>query len=159
LNGFLILITSAAQASLGLYILYPFYDSNRQGTIAVWVIYGLLVGGWVIAFAVTEVWFRLKNSRGSSTFSSCKKTGEKGGRIPDSRQAEMHDFHAVKGTEEKTRFYSWDEVDSLVGEGQILVIGNGRYVYDASHWIASHPGGKMILKTVAGMILASFNQN
>jgi nicotinic acid mononucleotide adenylyltransferase len=111
-----------------------------------------------MAFAVTEIWFRLKNSRGSSLlFNRGNKVGEKTGRIPDSRKAELYDFHAINGNDDKIRVYSWDEVDSLVGQGQILVIGNGRYIYDASKWVSSHPGGKMILKTVAGILRVPSN--
>lgn len=32
----------------------------------------------------------------------------------------------------------------------MLVVGNGKYVYDISQWIHSHPGGQIILQTVNG---------
>lgn len=104
-----------------------------------WGVYGILVGGWFLAFAITEFWFWLKVNRGSNLlFNRGEKTDGKKGRLPGKAVQEFYDFHAV--SEEKTQFYTWEEVDSLVGQGQILVIANGRYIYDASKWISSHPG-------------------
>ncbi|KAJ3086081.1 hypothetical protein HK102_013535 [Quaeritorhiza haematococci] len=46
--------------------------------------------------------------------------------------------------------YTWDELDKAIQDGQLLVVGNNRYVYDVSRWISSHPGGQIILYTVLG---------
>lgn len=47
--------------------------------------------------------------------------------------------------------YTWKSLNEEISTSQrILVVGNGKYVYDATQWIHSHPGGKVILYSVSG---------
>lgn len=45
---------------------------------------------------------------------------------------------------------TWSQINEQVLDGKILLVANGRWVYDATSWINSHPGGKVILNSVAG---------
>ncbi|KAJ1330461.1 hypothetical protein BSLG_009379 [Batrachochytrium salamandrivorans] len=46
--------------------------------------------------------------------------------------------------------YTWDEINHNVQLGNLLVVANCRYVYCIDSWINSHPGGQLILHSVAG---------
>ncbi|KAJ1537145.1 hypothetical protein HK096_003473, partial [Nowakowskiella sp. JEL0078] len=54
-------------------------------------------------------------------------------------------------TLDKIKQFTWKSLDDAVrNEGKIYVVGNGRFVYDATQWINSHPGGHAILYSAAG---------
>ncbi|KAJ1528201.1 hypothetical protein HK096_010414, partial [Nowakowskiella sp. JEL0078] len=53
-------------------------------------------------------------------------------------------------TVEALRQFTWDSLDKEILKGKLYVVGNGKYVYDISRWIVSHPGGQSILFSVSG---------
>ncbi|KAJ3127398.1 hypothetical protein HK098_006387 [Nowakowskiella sp. JEL0407] len=48
------------------------------------------------------------------------------------------------------RQMTWKSLNDAILAGECLVVGAGRYIYDISSWISSHPGGTTILNTVMG---------
>ncbi|KAJ3196979.1 hypothetical protein HK101_006840 [Irineochytrium annulatum] len=48
------------------------------------------------------------------------------------------------------KVFTWADVNAEVNEGTALVVANGKYVYDATIWLNSHPGGKVAISSVAG---------
>ncbi|KAJ3115304.1 hypothetical protein HDU96_000855 [Phlyctochytrium bullatum] len=48
------------------------------------------------------------------------------------------------------RRYTWADIAAEVRQGRVLVVANKKWVYDASMWIDSHPGGAIVLWAVAG---------
>ncbi|KAJ3114097.1 hypothetical protein HDU96_002557 [Phlyctochytrium bullatum] len=46
--------------------------------------------------------------------------------------------------------FTWADIAAEVAGGRLLVVANRRYVYDATKWINSHPGGTLVLYAVAG---------
>ncbi|KAJ3118735.1 hypothetical protein HDU96_009324 [Phlyctochytrium bullatum] len=46
--------------------------------------------------------------------------------------------------------FTWADIDSELQQGNLYVVANGRFVYDIQKWIWSHPGGQIILYSVAG---------
>ncbi|KAJ3113653.1 Cell death protease [Phlyctochytrium bullatum] len=46
--------------------------------------------------------------------------------------------------------FTWEDVVTEVVGGRLLVVANRRYVYDATKWADSHPGGALVLYGVAG---------
>lgn len=47
--------------------------------------------------------------------------------------------------------YTWESLNKeITTKGRLYVVANRKYVYDVSSWINSHPGGKLILYSVAG---------
>ncbi|KAI8799769.1 heme peroxidase [Cladochytrium replicatum] len=48
------------------------------------------------------------------------------------------------------RRFTWKQLDDAIKAGEQLIVGAGRYVYDISSWVPSHPGGRAILYTVMG---------
>ncbi|KAJ3044690.1 hypothetical protein HDV00_001094 [Rhizophlyctis rosea] len=45
---------------------------------------------------------------------------------------------------------TWREVGERILAGEMLVVGNGRYVYDIAPWAPHHPGGRLVLNAVIG---------
>jgi hypothetical protein len=61
------------------------------------------------------------------------------------------DLQAKNASSAPLKKFTWQSLDQEVRESRkILVVANGKYVYDATQWIHSHPGGKVILYSVAG---------
>ncbi|KAJ1553916.1 hypothetical protein HK096_005824, partial [Nowakowskiella sp. JEL0078] len=48
------------------------------------------------------------------------------------------------------RQFTWITLDEAIVNGEKLIVGAGRFVYDISTWINSHPGGSVILYGVLG---------
>ncbi|KAJ3190914.1 hypothetical protein HK101_008261 [Irineochytrium annulatum] len=46
--------------------------------------------------------------------------------------------------------FTWATLNAEVASGRILVVADGRYVFDATLWLHSHPGGSVVLQNVAG---------
>ncbi|KAJ3125617.1 hypothetical protein HK098_008345 [Nowakowskiella sp. JEL0407] len=48
------------------------------------------------------------------------------------------------------RQFTWSSLDEAILNGEKLIVGAGRFVYDISTWIPSHPGGSVILYGALG---------
>ncbi|KAJ1558736.1 Peroxidase mlt-7 [Nowakowskiella sp. JEL0078] len=48
-----------------------------------------------------------------------------------------------------SRKFTWKSLSDAIDNGELLVVGSGRFVYDISSWITIHPGGPAILNAVA----------
>ncbi|KAJ3202117.1 hypothetical protein HK099_001991, partial [Clydaea vesicula] len=147
-NGLAIVTAAIVQVGLGLYILYPYYESRG---LEFWILYIAVAGFWVILFFVSEIYY-IKNIVGNTVSNEeNKKLLGKGEKIPASRLNDLVKYQDKNNldSEEKV-LYTWQEIDEEVKNGRILVVSNGKYIYDASQWITSHPGGKLILYSVAG---------
>ncbi|KAJ3123676.1 hypothetical protein HK098_001708 [Nowakowskiella sp. JEL0407] len=57
---------------------------------------------------------------------------------------------AMESNIEELKNYTWEDIDECTKKGELLVIANHEYVYTLAPWIQSHPGGQLILYSVAG---------
>ncbi|KAJ1565997.1 hypothetical protein HK096_005007 [Nowakowskiella sp. JEL0078] len=69
---------------------------------------------------------------------------------------DMKNINTLIPTQQKPlRQFTWLSLSEAVQNGEMLIVGAGRYVYgavnlDISSWIAVHPGGSVILQTALG---------
>ncbi|KAJ3243334.1 hypothetical protein HK104_008141 [Borealophlyctis nickersoniae] len=150
--GIGLLIAAVVQVALGASILFPRYEPRGQ---AFWIVYILLVVLWGVIFGVTEVWRRVRVDLEdmATPLEEDGEGGKGGGMVPIgastlSREMGLREYPELGE-------YSWQALDGAIRNGKILVVGNGKYVYDASKWIYSHPGGQIILLAVAGTDISS----
>lgn len=79
------------------------------------------------------------------------KKGAASNRVPTEKLNALMDLQSKNASSAPLKKYTWKSLDQEVRESRkILVVANGKYVYDATQWIHSHPGGKVILYSVAG---------
>ncbi|KAJ3324606.1 hypothetical protein HDV06_006499 [Boothiomyces sp. JEL0866] len=133
--GYTLLTAAIVQAGMGINMLYPVVEPR---TVVPWVLYGLLVAIWLIAFGVTEFAYRRANIRKESGYS----------RVPSTNIDPILKNEKVQ-KQSLTKF-SWKTLDQEILSGKLYVVSNGKYVHDISKWILSHPGGQIILQNVAG---------
>ncbi|KAJ3009338.1 hypothetical protein HKX48_008023 [Thoreauomyces humboldtii] len=151
--GYFLLLASIAQAALGLYILYPMDDG---GGVQFWIVYFFMVGFWVLLFSLTEFtrryFFVIKKtgvpSMDESGDAKAVLTGKSVGVLELTKRQDRRRYPDLKA-------YTWKSLDEAVVHGKLLVVADGRYVYDVSKWIFSHPGGQLILLAVAGTDVSS----
>ncbi|KAJ3281592.1 S-methyl-5-thioribose-1-phosphate isomerase [Borealophlyctis nickersoniae] len=161
--GASLLIMAAIQCGLGLDTLYPWVEPRYPG---LWVAYFSVLTGWIAAFIGAELWFWRRVYRkdpgvnadkvvkenivrhiGEIKFKSAD--GDRG--APVAQESERTLNEASGGLlAPKLRNFSWESLNHAIVDGELLVVANRRYVYDISQWIKSHPGGQIILLTVAG---------
>ncbi|RKO83460.1 hypothetical protein BDK51DRAFT_35348, partial [Blyttiomyces helicus] len=151
LLGASLLIMSIAQIYLGLEHVNPASDASVP---ALWPIFKAIVATWIAAFAVIEIHFYL----------NVRRTDVGIGKLTESLVGSdvKRMYIAAKGVEvssealmtlkaeEERRTFTWQSLQDAIADGEHLVVGNGRFVYDISQWIRSHPGGQIILYAVAG---------
>ncbi|KAJ3149489.1 hypothetical protein HK101_002034 [Irineochytrium annulatum] len=70
--------------------------------------------------------------------------------VPEMPLERLEGFQHEKAQETMMRTFTWADIAAEVSGGRLLVIANGKYVYDASVWLYSHPGGSIVLHSVAG---------
>ncbi|KAJ3162661.1 S-methyl-5-thioribose-1-phosphate isomerase [Geranomyces michiganensis] len=156
--GYVLILMAVAQVGLGMHILYPIEEPRGD---AFWIVYFLVVGFWVFLFVGTEACRRLL---------FVVKTRPNGSMVEDGpikyHQMGQHDGISELSKRQGGRLYpdlksyDWQSLDEAVTNGSLLVVADGRYVYDVSKWIFSHPGGQQILLNVAGTDVTSdyFNE-
>ncbi|KAJ3046225.1 hypothetical protein HDV00_000037 [Rhizophlyctis rosea] len=155
LIGATLMLLCAAQVGLGLDILYPWIEPRVPG---LWVAYWALLGVWLGAFIFAEIWHQTKMKRKDPGIhqvevikANMKPNGPdmkgKNGRVVDVPLDNLTSDNLLSPT---TRTFSWASLNQAILDGELLVVGNRRYVYDISQWIKSHPGGQIILYAVAG---------
>ncbi|KAJ1558826.1 hypothetical protein HK096_002856 [Nowakowskiella sp. JEL0078] len=160
-------------------------DNNaRPGGTALWYIYISFVVFWILLFFTMEVYYFLRIRQSDPALKSQKKTPKnvgvkKDGYVPgksfelDSlalavqnalsnedvyKKTPMQQI-ALNKAEEKgsngLKKFTWKELDEKIVSGDMYVVANGRYIYDISQWINSHPGGQIILNAVNGTDITS----
>ncbi|TPX65497.1 hypothetical protein SpCBS45565_g05118 [Spizellomyces sp. 'palustris'] len=153
--GATLMLASVVQVFLGLDTLFPFVEPR---VVVVWVLYFVVIAGWVTAFLATEFYYRRRLVR--------KDVGMGGVVIPPSSQgkngggkyvaAKTMDVPAMQVDMMQERLrpgmrtFTWETLNETILGGEMLVVANSRYVYDISKWIRSHPGGQIILHAVCG---------
>jgi hypothetical protein len=114
---------------MGIDILHPLVEPR---TWIPWILYIFLVLFWIIAFGFSEWIQRTKYQRKDPGYAA----------VPT-------DVQIAKNLQTAKKF-SWESLNENVKSGRMLVVANGRYVYDISSWVSSHPGGQIILHSVCG---------
>jgi hypothetical protein len=99
--------------------------------------FGLLTA-WVIAFVSAAVYFYIKGKRMRGNKDAYRMV------LTDEMNVQ------VEKNFEKLRGFTWESLGKAIDDGEMLVVGNGSYVYDISRWVLSHPGGQLILQAVNG---------
>ncbi|KAJ3272619.1 hypothetical protein HDV01_005366 [Terramyces sp. JEL0728] len=136
ISGFLLLISASVQIGLGINLLYPVWEPRE---ILPWVIYAALLGIWLLLFIGAEIYFKVYVVRKDQGYSKVLQTTQP--------IMNLEKLSVQEGT--KTSF-TWATLDKAILDGKLYVVANGKYVYDISQWIKSHPGGQIILQSVAG---------
>jgi predicted heme/steroid binding protein len=137
--GAFLLLAPLVQAPLGINILYPWIEPRE---IHMWAVYFLLSGFWIAAFMMAEFYYLKRVYRkdivGSSNISSI---------LSKSSEASI-----LKSgdTFKPMKTFTWKTLDEAIQAGNKYVVADGQYVYDISKWIASHPGGRIILNYACG---------
>jgi cytochrome b involved in lipid metabolism len=124
-----------------------------------WIIFFAILAGWIIFFSVAEGYNIFINR-------SAKQQGKSAVTTPGDDDKTDHKYAAVENRisqsmalsrDSKSNFisYTFESLDEAVVDGALLVVANGKYVYDISNWINSHPGGQIILYSVIGTDITS----
>ena len=149
--GYITYGAGMAQIGLGINILYPWVEPRE---IFPWILFIGGGGAWILIFLVGDIW----------RWSSRKQSVED--RITNALEKSGDTSATIKGKgvdeEQQLERFTWKSLDAAVmNEGRMLVVGNGKYVYDISQWIHSHPGGQIILQTVNGTDITNdyFNES
>ncbi|KAI8808307.1 hypothetical protein BJ742DRAFT_739114 [Cladochytrium replicatum] len=67
----------------------------------------------------------------------------------DKAIAELMSHSSVKSPE-NLRSYTWSDIAEATKNWKVLVVANRRFVYSVDTWVKSHPGGQLVLYSVAG---------
>ncbi|KAJ1344723.1 hypothetical protein BSLG_000246 [Batrachochytrium salamandrivorans] len=160
--GRVLVLVAFFQIGLGLQIIYPFRDIQFHG-FAAWTVYFIVISFWTILFVGTEVYYQYVLVNTSKrividqhgkrrvigagndvvAYSSLPSAGGRANTINQLNKESL-----TLSTDLKP--YTWDEINHNVQLGNLLVVANCRYVYCIDSWINSHPGGQLILHSVAG---------
>jgi hypothetical protein len=128
-TGYGLIIFGTIQSGLGIDIMYPWVEPR---TWVPWILYFFLIAFWSIAFGFSEWYFYTKVQREDPGYAL----------VPtDVKIAEKSQL---------VKKFTWQSLNEDVQRGRMLVVANGKFVYDISQWIASHPGGQIILHSVCG---------
>ncbi|KAJ3324602.1 hypothetical protein HDV06_006495 [Boothiomyces sp. JEL0866] len=138
--GYMIVIAGIVQASFGLRVLYPIEEPRE---IWPWVIYISLICLVVLSFIIAEV---LRLARFEYRDIGYQKVPTQ---MIDARLHAVRRIPSRKALERNLNF-TWESLDKCINAGKMYVVANGKYVYDISVWINSHPGGRIILDAVNG---------
>ncbi|KAJ1558796.1 hypothetical protein HK096_003949 [Nowakowskiella sp. JEL0078] len=158
-------------------------NNTRPGGEALWYIYFFFVGFWILLFFTMEVVYFLRIRQSDPALKSQKKNEKKGGEKKDGYAEKNYELDplalavqkvlsnedvykktpmqqiALTNAEEKSsnglRKFTWKELDEKIVAGDMYVVANGRYIYEISQWINSHPGGQIILNAVNGTDITS----
>eukprot|EP00842_Homolaphlyctis_polyrhiza_P000701 jgi/Hompol1/1631/HPOL_003726-RA len=174
--GSSVCILAIAQMALGIETLYPWVEPRGK---EVWIVYIVFVCFWGLAFAEMEIHWRayfgfekpwrvgrdreyvrapiattgvdtvagggIRDSVATQVERSSTTVGRR--KLVKSVSGSPFDITVVRPLAEQ---FTWESLDEAVAAGRMLVVGNGRYVYDISRWVYSHPGGQIILHAVNG---------
>lgn len=134
ISGYSLLLIALAQTALGINILYPWIQPR---TLSFWIAYFFLSSFWIIAFLVAEYYFIARISKTDEGYSKISL------------------YSTIENSTKPLKTFTWEHIESEVANGALLVVANGRYVYDVSSWITSHPGGQIILRSAIGTDITS----
>ncbi|KAL2916200.1 hypothetical protein HK105_204291 [Polyrhizophydium stewartii] len=161
--GRLLVVAAFAQVGLGVQTLYPLSETKFRGAGA-WIAYVIVVSFWVLLFMGTDVYYqyRLANvtqklvvgKDGKKKIVSGLGKASGGGSyaaVPGAQMSAQDQLNeaSLRARPDLTPF-TWGDIDENTRSGNLLVVANGRYVYSINSWIHSHPGGQIILHSVAG---------
>ncbi|KAI9208491.1 uncharacterized protein BJ171DRAFT_489068 [Polychytrium aggregatum] len=163
--GWLLILASIVQIGFGIQNLWPWeVASTGSGQMFTfyfpWVLFFFLVLVWLILFCGAEVYYRIsivnydrpKIKTRLRLLRRFKTIDEY--EAPDTMRKPQ--LQLQKGVDIQSQYltsvspFTWNDINDRVLRGDILVVANGKFVYDASQWLTSHPGGQVILYSCAG---------
>ncbi|KAI8911900.1 hypothetical protein BC831DRAFT_491564, partial [Entophlyctis helioformis] len=162
-----LLLAAFAQVGLGIQTLYPLSETKFRGR-GFWIAYFFVVLFWAMLFVLTDVYYQYRVANPSPKRKMVRKmvtavptrddTGfGSASTLPGGKDGEVGSgVVAIVGLDRYAKEHSlaqsftWDSIDRYVASGHMLVVANGRYVFDIESWLAHHPGGRLILHMVAG---------
>ncbi|KAJ3036139.1 hypothetical protein HDV00_003051 [Rhizophlyctis rosea] len=163
--GFMLMIVAAITGGLGVETLYP-WEQKMPGWVYIWGPYIALVTFWPVLFVCAEIYYRKRVVRkeprkGVQPLMPSKKLDDEGvggvvrrssSKLRNRKDSNLSMAELPLHAERKIhmKMYTWETLDEAINGGEMLVVGNGHYVYDISKWITSHPGGQLILHAVNG---------
>ena len=189
--GYSLIIAALVQIYLGLDVLYPYAERDLRGrelwvlfivVVLFWILLFLCTSLYFVyldrsAHHLGDPKAQSNVLRGTAmTFKPMmavsgfmgKTTVKKEGDKQPSRSTLMNrysmalDQAGIMKNPQAIQQFTWESIDQAVlSSGKMLVVGNGRYVYDISKWITSHPGGQLILHAVNGTDITNdyFNES
>ncbi|KAJ3305722.1 hypothetical protein HDV03_001130 [Kappamyces sp. JEL0829] len=110
----------------------------------VWILYFVLGALWLVLFVFLELRAGTFTSRGLYM------------RIADGKKTVLglpsDNLVLTKGRQKEPglKTFSWKDIATAKKNGDLLVVAGSRYVYRITPWLRSHPGGQLILQSVAG---------
>ncbi|KAI8912707.1 hypothetical protein EDD86DRAFT_187976 [Gorgonomyces haynaldii] len=136
-TGAALLLAAAVQIGLGINIYFPWVEPRYP---IVWILYLFAISFWIILFAATELLLKKRTTRKDPGYAPVPS---------DNLKSEM--AVAISKLEDTGKnHFTWESLAEEVEKGAKYVVANGRYVYDVSKWIQSHPGGQIVLHGVIG---------
>ncbi|KAJ3277675.1 S-methyl-5-thioribose-1-phosphate isomerase, partial [Borealophlyctis nickersoniae] len=174
--GDILIILAMVQAAYGIETVYPWAETKWRGRW-LWIVYFILCLWWPIAFFCIELWY-WRNIRKSQVRQVYAKTAvtDVVGVVEIKGDSKMDGLVKRKAVPKivsdspistagadgvqislegerlrpDVRAFTWELIGQEIAKGAMYVVANGRYVYDISKWISSHPGGQLILHAVNG---------
>ncbi|KAI8809870.1 hypothetical protein BJ742DRAFT_770677 [Cladochytrium replicatum] len=170
IQGAVLLLLAFVQVGIGLDMAFPIAEERGREA---WYVYFFLVAFWVVIYTTIEVYVRIRVRRINPAIEK-KKTQLRvdalagtvnrpqkdryqqptmGQTLPsDKPPVVINTLIPVEKISLRSNLapFTWESLDEEVMKGKLYVVANGRYVYDISSWISSHPGGSIILYQVNG---------
>ncbi|KNC96704.1 uncharacterized protein SPPG_07915 [Spizellomyces punctatus DAOM BR117] len=154
--GKALVFTGFVQSGLGIDIMYPLEETYFRGK-GQWIFFAIVCVFWMGLFVGSEAvgwWNRrrtlqVSGKKVNAWYTPGKQTTPPA--VKEELSKTSQDLALNHSTPSKPlQKYTWGDIDSAILAGELLVVANGQYVYDISRWVSSHPGGQLIMYTVAG---------
>ncbi|KAJ3408802.1 hypothetical protein HDV05_004751 [Chytridiales sp. JEL 0842] len=171
-----ILLLGVAQTALGMHTMYPFLDAfviDRERGVGtgrgsgLWIAWFAGMGFWMALVGGVETYWRLKvrpsktnvkgpvvelsSQKGFRLLSRATEGVEK--KLVDSALGDEKSGAMLPGqmaNNAQLKSFTWSDISNFLNDGKLYVIANRKWVYDISSWMLTHPGGQVILHSVAG---------
>ncbi|KAJ3274698.1 hypothetical protein HDV01_002220 [Terramyces sp. JEL0728] len=134
-----LLLAAFIQAGLGLNVLFPWEEAKFRGLLA-WILYFIDISFWVIVYVVAEIYKQYR----------LQLPGFRYEKIGNRLKKMNGNAEPLIPKEQNLKSYTWKEIGEALQNGDWLVVAEGKYVIRIDSWINSHPGGALILNSVAG---------
>ncbi|KAJ2995293.1 hypothetical protein HDV02_000896 [Globomyces sp. JEL0801] len=144
--GRILIPVAFVQAYLGLQVLFPWEETKFRGLVF-WIAYIALSGFWLLLYIGAEIYIFLKVRRSGTKLKLVKGRLRK---VSNDQLEGLLENYKNEETTETLQPYTWEDIGNAQLQGDLLVVAEGKYVYRINEWLNSHPGGRLIIQSVAG---------
>ncbi|KAJ3253251.1 hypothetical protein HK103_000797 [Boothiomyces macroporosus] len=138
--GRVLVVVAFIQAALGLQVLYPWEELKFRG-VGYWITYFINAIFWLLLFVLAELYRKYRFELPGIKY---KRIGNKLQKIENKRDP------VLSVISDKPKFYTWKDIAEEMEKDNLLVVAEGKYVIQINSWLNNHPGGSIILRSVAG---------